>query len=252
MRSIALFSLIIIATFGGGGSLRAAETTPAPWPPRRGDLIVGFQATRGQGSDLNAFLNLGPATGWRDRADGWQTVADLSEELTTHFGAAWFGRRDLWFGALANRTNLKSEPVTACDPPRTFYLSRPAPTPGGSKPWAGLGDFVLGSAATFVGGQYDMLGTLKARPSGLAILTFEEIVAWQNGWTYWNPVDARGQQMAYRRFPGGIQQHFGQPGAGPVCLDIQRIEPGDEKGHVVFTVMVESTGKLSVGRGLLP
>ncbi|MBL9155231.1 MAG: hypothetical protein JNK37_22300 [Verrucomicrobiales bacterium] len=252
MRSIALFSLIIIATFGGDGSLRAAESTPAPWPPRRGDLIVGFQATRGVGSEVNLFLNLGAATGWRDGDGKWVAVAHLGAELTRHYGDGWFSRTDLWIGAIANRSNIKSDPVREGDPPRSFYLSRSAREPGASRPWTGLSEMALGSAATFLSGQYDMLATLEASGAGTATVRFSDVIRWQNGWTHWNPVDARGQQMAYRRFPGGIQQHFGQTAPGPVCLDIQRVEPGAEIGRVVFSLVIDSTGRLSVGRGPLP
>jgi hypothetical protein len=245
-------SLLLSFVLCLAGLAAPEDAGAAPWPPKRGDLIIGFQAARGLGSDYNVFYHLGPAHEWRDAPDGWREVGTIGEELSRYFGEGWFERTDLWCGAVANLSNLKSEPAKHGDPPRTFYLSRPAKEPGLSVPWSGLTEMALGSAATFISGQYEMLARRTATPGQAAVLAYTDVIDWQNGWTYWNPLDARGPLPAYRRFPGGIQQHFGQRGAGPVHLDIQRVEPGEEKGKVVFTIAIDSAGRLTIGRGPRP
>ncbi|MCB1079119.1 MAG: hypothetical protein KDM64_14960, partial [Verrucomicrobiae bacterium] len=92
--------------------------------------------------------------------------------------------------------------------------------------------------------------------SGVAEVLFTDVVNWQNGWTFWNPVDARGQQIAYRRFEGGLQNHFGQT-TGTVFLDVQRVTAVSEEagkpstqagtGTVVFYISLNQDGLIRIG-----
>jgi hypothetical protein len=42
-------------------TLGVTAATGAPWPPARGDLLLGVRATGGTGATTNVFYNLGPA-----------------------------------------------------------------------------------------------------------------------------------------------------------------------------------------------
>lgn len=224
-------------------------TLTGTWPPAPGDLILGFQAESGTGSNVNLFANLGPATDVRDNPS-LGTVAVLGNELSNTYGAGWFSRTDLYFGVIGNFSNApltgpSAGGTTDGDPTRTVYVSRPTASDGASLPFS-INGSGLGTAATILQGQYDMLATLAEGSNESATVSSAEPAKFANGWSARNPFIASGVQgAAYTVFGGGIQNTFGQ--GGPAKVDLQRLLPNSGSGSYVATVTIDSGGNVAIG-----
>jgi hypothetical protein len=224
-------------------------------PPVQGDLVLGFQAEGGLGSNINVFVNLGSATTLRDTPNGG-TLASIDAALDAAYGSDWFTRTDLFFGVIANFNNAPSSGPGAGaaangDPSSTVYVSERTAAPGGSTLRSGLTPSQLTTAATTHKGQIDMLSTVTFT-GAVGQVTSADPVKFANGWTAYNPFISAGVQGAgFTVFGGGIQNTFGQFGS-IVFLDIQRIVPTNTgasptvptpgTGVVIATVAITSTG----------
>ncbi len=206
----------------------------APFAFTDGDLILGFQAANGDGSSQNVFFNLGSGTGYRN--NGSQGVrGNIGATLSTTFGEDWYTRTNLYFGVVGNLRSLglpfSPNPPVDGDPNSTFYISKPAATPGAGFLYP-ANSFVpasLQSSSTKLGGMESMVVTLTAEADGSAVLDQStQTVQWENGWTKWNPFIAQpvepGQGAAFDLFNGGLQQNFGKGGSA-TYVDVQRILP---------------------------
>jgi hypothetical protein len=231
--------------------LGATAATAAPWPPAKGDLILGVRASGGTGSTTNVFFNLGPAHTLRDTPNPGTLLANLNTELTSAFGEDWATRNDLFFGIIANRNNapasgLGSAPAENGDPSRTIYASKGTGSANSTTSWA-FNTSALGVSATAIGGFMEAIDNIAA--NGNAVMTLTQganPVEWNNGWSEWNPVPGAGFSI----FTGGIQRAFGSaPGVSQVkMLDIHRV-PGDGTApSYVSTVYLSDEGDLWVGR----
>jgi hypothetical protein len=236
-----------------GFALSMTVASAAPWPPAKGDLILGVQATGGTGATSNVFFNLGPAHVLRDNPNPGGVLVNLDAELVAAFGDGWELRTDLYFGVFANRSNatpsgLGSVAPENGDPARTIYASKGVLTPGSAAPWTGYSTSSLGLAATAHSGQIEAIDDITANGNGVATLTQgANPVQWNNGWSKWNPTPG----AAFSIFTGGIQARFATlVAAAPVSqikmLDVFRI-PGDTGiGTYETTVYLTDSGDLSV------
>ncbi len=236
-----------------GFALSMTVASAAPWPPAKGDLILGVQATGGTGATSNVFFNLGPAHVLRDNPNPGGVLVNLDAELVAAFGDGWELRTDLYFGVFANRSNatpsgLGSVDPENGDPARTIYASKGVLTPGSAAPWTGYSTSSLGLAATAHSGQIEAIDDITANGNGVATLTQgENSVQWNNGWSKWNPTPG----AAFSIFTGGIQAQFATLVAdAPVSqikmLDVFRI-PGDTGiGTYETTIYLTDSGDLSV------
>jgi hypothetical protein len=231
--------------------LGATAATAAPWPPAKGDLILGVRATGGTGSTTNVFFNLGPAHTLRDNPNPGTLLANLNTELTSAFGEDWAARNDLYFGIIANRNNapasgLGSAPAENGDPSRTIYASKGTGSANSTVPWSFTSNS-LGVSATAIGGFMEAIDNVAA--NGNAVMTLTQggnPVEWNNSWSEWNPVPG----ASFSIFTGGIQRAFGSaPGVSQVkMLDIHRV-PGDgTASSYVSTVYLSDEGDLWVGK----
>ena len=104
----------------------AAQMTFTP-----GDIILGFQASGGDGSSSTYVYNLGAGTGFRD---GTTTglIATIATDLNSTFGTGWYTRTDVYWGIAGVRDQSAGGPNTVVngDPKATIYVSRIAATPG--------------------------------------------------------------------------------------------------------------------------
>ncbi len=232
-----------------GLALGATSAMSADWPPAKGDLVLGVQAISGTGSSTNVFLNLGPAHILRDATEG-EVFANLNEELTAAFGSDWATRSDLYFGAVANRSNgpasgLGSDPEFEGDPSRTIYASRGTDVPGGSTAWTGFVSSALGTAATELGGFIDAIDDIAGNANGVMTLSQgANPVQWHNSWSKLNPVPG----TAFSIFTGGIQRSFANElGSQPKMLDIYRIQGDNGVGSYVTTIFLTDEGDVLAG-----
>ena len=211
------------------GAAIAASNAMGAFTFTNGDLILGFQATGGQGSTQNVFFNLGsPITYRNNPAVG--LVGNINTTLTATYGANWYNRSDLWFGVIAN---LNQQPTSGIgsraqvdgDPSRTFYVSAPSATVASGALYE-VGTYAsasLGTAGTNLSGMEGFLPTLPNLADGAAVLDQAlNPVEWNNSWSKWNPFIAGGQSGSFGTFAGGIQQNFGKAGSN-TYVDLQRV-----------------------------
>jgi hypothetical protein len=207
-----------------------------------GDLILGFQATSGQGANQNVFFNLGAGTYHRDNpghalgdptsgnnpfgTTGQTTIGNIGATLTLVYGAGWYTRSDLWFGVVGNlnqqpNSGVGSRAAVDGDPSRTFYVSTPAATIAEGVLYA-QGTFTpssLGIGGGNLSGLEGILPGLNTEADGAAILSqATQPVEWNNSWSVWNPTPG----AAFGVFTGGIQQNFGKS-EDTTLVDLQRI-----------------------------
>lgn len=240
------------------GLLGLAATTQSQagdagtWPPAPGDLVLGFQATGGQGNTTNLFYNLGPGFGFRDTPNQ-AALGNLATQLAAVYGPSWFTRADLYFGVIANRSPFPTSGFGSVGPEngdssRTFYVSRASATnaPGTALPYAPLGSAQLGTAGTTLAGQVTMLSGLTADVGGVATLSDSDSVRWANGWTKWNPFLNGGQSIAYKQFGGGIQSSFNK--GGTVNVDLFRILGATGISSYITTISIDAAGDVSAAR----
>jgi len=240
-----------------------------------GNLLLGFQATGGQGASENVFVNLGPATTLRDNPNPG-TIATLNTVLTTVYGADWYTRADLWFGVVANlnsnpNSGVGSRPAVNGDPSRTLYISQPAATPKAAPliPPSTYTPTDLGIAGGNLRGMEQVLipttdgtgwnftngdplddGVPLAGTTGILNQTTQQhATAWNNSWTKWNPAPGAGFDI----FTGGIQQSFGKGGSA-TYVDIQRILSTNTGavptgvvggGSYITTIAISSSGMVT-------
>ncbi len=267
-------SILLAASLAVVPCTASADEAPVYFSFADGNLVLGFQATAGTGASQNVFFDLGPATAMRDNGNQG-VLGNIGETLTLVYGANWHTREDLWFGIIANlnsqpASGFGSRPAVDGDPSRTFYISAAAITPGAGAlvPAGTYSSTALGSAGTKFGGLENLLlgidngwnpndpdplarGLLvESDGSGILDQTLpQHNVAWQNGWTQWNPTPG----AAFEIFTGGIQQNF-SGSASQKHVDLQRIlitNTGANPtgvvggGTYVTTISVSSTGEIS-------
>lgn len=239
-----------------GLAFGASAATGAPWPPAKGDLLLGVQAAGGTGSTTNVFYNLGPAHALRETPNPAGVIVDLDTELTAAFGAGWATRTDLYFGVIGVKsknppTGLGADPPENGDPARTVYVSKGASAPGDSLPWTGFSSSALGTAANNHHGQVDADGpainhsSIVANGNNVATVTQSaNPVPWNNSWSTWNPfLNGVAQGSAYQVFGGGIQ---GQIGSGTTHVDLYRIPGTSGNGAYVTTISLAANGEITI------
>lgn len=211
-------------------SAMAVTSANAAFTISNGDLILGFQATANQGATQNVFFNLGNPIDYRDGNVASGSLGNINGTLTTVFGANWYSRSDVSFGAIANLNqqppgsgSLGTRAPVGGDPARTFYLSIPTNVGGGGMLYSastypsaslGLAGNALAGMETFL-----MNGALTQLADGAAILDqTTNPTEWNNSWTFHNPTPG----AAFGIFTGGIQQNFGK-GGSETLFDLQRV-----------------------------
>ncbi|HEX8312396.1 MAG TPA: PEP-CTERM sorting domain-containing protein [Chthoniobacteraceae bacterium] len=117
-KSLALLAAAISACAAAPAFAQNANFAP-------GDLIMGFQALGGTGSDQTVLTVLGNSAAFRDAQTNSISLTNIGSTLTTTFGNNWFERSDLRFGIVGVWSNSSlSTALQNGDPARTLYVSR--------------------------------------------------------------------------------------------------------------------------------
>lgn len=238
-------TLLKKALIGSTGLVLFSSSAMAAWTFSDADLVVGFQATGGQGSTTNLFFNLGSSYLFNQNAN-LGTVGNINDDLVATYGANWFSRTDLHFGVIANRSNLSTsfEPGTAgvSDPGRTFYLSVPTVDVGEANLRPQFGSSSLGTGGSNYAGLRTNLPTFTETAFGDGVAALNQAalpVQWNNSWSVWNPTPG----AAFGVFTGGIQQSFGAGGTERI-VDIQKMVASTPSKYV-GSVLIGSNGNIS-------
>jgi len=241
-------SLLRKAVIGSAGLALFSSSAMAAWTFGASDLVIGFQATGGQGSTTNLFFNIGDSYAFNTESTPYGVVGNINDDLVAAYGSNWSTRTDLYFGVMANRSNLTVgiEPGTPgeSDPGRTLYVSAPTLTIGGAPPRASFGSGTLGTTGTNFSGLKNVLATLTetVQGDGVAALTQAGQPSQfnNNGWSKWNPTPG----AAFGTLTGGIQQSFGKVGNDNI-VDIQRMVASTQSEYV-GSVIIGDNGLITV------
>ena len=201
-----------------------------------GDLLLGFQATAGDGSSSTYVYNLGAGTGFRSHTSTGQ-IANLKADLDTIFGEGWYGRNNIYWGIAGVRDPAGSGPNTVVngDPRAAIYLSKAASIPGTSTAWdlpassatsSPTTISVASSIATMQGGFLTITGETTVTPLNRRTPTAnsngrgtEQLTSDINSWDEFNPVAG----AAFGGYlTGGVQGQLGSANA-QTHLDLYRL-----------------------------
>lgn len=245
------------ALLGMTASALMTSAASAAFTFNNGDLILGFHATGSTGAQTNVYFNLGNPTSYRDGASN-PDLGNIGGTLTSVYGANWYDRDDLFFGAVANLSDkypigsgkFGAVGAVSGDPSLTLYASRPA---------AGSGQSVLFTGFTFedlvnpAKGITTLESTFASLGSGnldgtLLINASTHPTIWNSSWSAFN-----GPSYSFTALPG-IEQHFGNSG-DETYLDIQRIlsisngaDPAGPvgTGEYIATLVIGRDGSIGV------
>jgi len=218
-------SLFRSALLGLTATFALSSAASAAFIFNNGDLVLGFHATSGTGAQTNVYFNLGNPTSYRDGATA-ANLGNIAGTLASTFGANWYDRTDLYFGAVANLSDkyptgsgkLGAVGAVSGDPSLTIYASRPAVGSGQSVPYSG---FTFEDLVNPAKGITTLEGTFAALGAGNADGTL--LISAANNPTLWDSSWSAFNSSTYS-FTGlqNLEQHLGQTG-NQTYLDIQRI-----------------------------
>lgn len=199
-----------------GAAVIAPSVKAAPF--NQDDLLLGFHATGGVGGDQTYVFNLGSTVSFRDNGNqGF--IFNIGVDLSSIFGANWFTRTDLYWGA-AGATSAAPSGVFMGDPSRTAYVSRDATGVGQSTPWTGFTPASLGTGTndikSFQTSFSDPTSLPTANSGGRGIQYADGA---PNSWEFWNPQPGG---PSFTIFAGSIEGAFGT-GQPLAYLDLYRI-----------------------------
>jgi hypothetical protein len=217
-------AVIALAACAAMGTINANAATYAA-----GDLLMGFVAGGGQGSNQTLVVNLGSASSFRNNFDTGTTQLNfksIGTQLGAQFGNSWYDRTDLYISLFASTA---SDPIGDTlafgDPFRTIYASRSRLTPSSS---ATAFSIASNTAITTTSSQMvaasGTYSTAAADAFGVAIIP-DAANTLDN---YTKPAASN----SFTNLSGGIEQAFaagswgtmGPAGAVEAALDLQRLQ----------------------------
>lgn len=272
--------LLTLSTLAGfAGAAQAAPYTA-------GDLLLGFVAGGGTGSDQTLVVNLGLAAGFRDAFDAGTNklnFANIGSQLAIQFGADWYDHAadggpdgqpipDLYvslFGTTSASATLRT--LYNGDPARTLYVSQARSTPGtpgqaDSPGWTIQGSSDMTGSASIMVNVSVRYSNSNADAQTVAVIPDSEANTLDE---YTRPVTGN----SFLNFGGGIEQipgigsfgTVGDAGAVEVALDLYRLQARSDiagqyvqtaaNGEGVYkgTITISQSGAVSfIARGNAP
>lgn len=251
---------IVGATFG---ALTASAQTVTY---SQGDLLVGFRASGGTGSNTTFVYNIGSAVNFRDGVTSG-VLANVGSQLTATYGSDWFTRSDVSWGVIGVYSNGNPQLDTTVvngDPVSTIYASRAATDIGTSTAWGSGTAFTRAqvvSAATqvvsFAHTGTPVAGTFAFQNAASGTGGFGAFVdtSATNDWAQYTSVPAD-----FGLFTGGIEGTF-NTGTEYAYLDLYRIlstttgaDPVGTRGLGSYetTFSINAAGQISVATSAVP
>jgi len=229
-----------------------------------GDLLVGFRASGGVGSDTTFVYNLGSSVSYRDGLFSG-VRANVGTQLSATYGADWYTRSDVSWGVIGAVNNLNPQLDTTVvngDPGSTLYASKAATGIQTSTAWGSGTAFTRSqvvSAATQVvsfthtGSQVAgtfAFQTAAANTGGLG--AFVNTSATNDYANYTTP------SADFSLFTGGIEGTFGTS-TEFAYLDLYRVLASTSgasptgtvgRGSYETTFSINSAGQISVASAI--
>lgn len=253
MKKLTSIALLAIAGFGLIGTSALAQS---PLTYTAGDLLLGFRASGGTGSDKDYVVNIGQL-GTYTGATGAFAVSGLGNikaDLDATFGSTWSSRADVHWGVSGTNTNLPSGTV-AGEPARTLFATKAQSNPGtlnsvrwqrGTSTTQAIPAGKMVAAAnyfTYVNGdgitpQTSTVNSPKGRVQNKTDVN--SYASYMPGGTAANAGGAPGISYAY--FNPTIEGAFGS-GTSSI-LEMYRMQPGSGQGDLVGFFSLDGNGTL--------
>ena len=101
-------------------ALAVIDTTFSP-----NDVILGFRASAGNGTNTTFMVNVGSATTFRDASTNMLNIANIGSALSSAYDSNWYERTDLWAGFVSatNGQNVDNAGGVASASQTTDYNS---------------------------------------------------------------------------------------------------------------------------------
>ena len=137
MKSTKLLALVAAGAF----SLGTAQQSSAAFT--KGDLLLSFQATGGEGVTSTMVANLGTGYSYRDATSNISNIINIGANRSSVFGNDWYDRTDLYFNIIGNQAAgygpTNKGPVVNGDARNTIYVSRARTDSDATSytPWSG-------------------------------------------------------------------------------------------------------------------
>lgn len=232
-KSIAAMAALALCVTAANAATLVNGTTGA------GELFVGFHATSGIGSGLSVVIDLGSVSTLSSAAAGSTfNLGTYGQDLVNTFGATWYDRTDLSWGATAGVFS-----TATADPTNTVYGSAavasynpsalPTTTPyirGTNSTQAPIAQRILTSMATGAGGFTS--ATTGVTGSNVGLEGTNDAQSWKSWVIGGANVSGFGNTpFGYFNNPAGSAQNFEQAfSAGSIgngaegALDVYRLQ----------------------------
>jgi hypothetical protein len=237
---------------GSAVALCLAGNASAAWTFTDGDMMLGFHASAGAGFQSNVMFNLGSSVSIRDGViTGLR--GNINDDLVATYGANWFSRTDLTFGAIANRstgspTQSATFTVGQQDPNRIAYITRTATTPGSAADHPTITGSALGTILVGVSGLEARLSTETETANGDGAIIFSR----DEAQTQWDQISWSTKVPASGTSFGGLSNIGTAFGAGGTVryADIQRLGGSTSTipytNSTITTLAIDNLGNVSL------
>ena len=209
--------------------------------PAMNDLILGFRATANPGQTLDLEVDLGPVSQFYSAAAGSTIpLPKLAvQDLSATFGASWFTRPDLFWGAVATTGRAAGTPDSHA-PVGTLWATAPASAGTNALNRGSVFAQKQASAAIEAMLVSGALGTLNgatatANSTGAAVID-----ATQAG--SWTVQDLKTQGTSFGYFNPTVDSVATVPSGGQVVAQLFELQPGTGTGTLLGNLILTRTG----------
>lgn len=239
----------ILAASAAGAIFSMASASAAVVDYAYGDLLIGFTAASGQGSNQIVMVSLGSATALRDATSSDFSLTNIGSELSLTFGTNWYERTDLYWGAIGVYNTSPEGDSYLGDPDGTIYASRSRTSIATkSTAWNPSGEQ---QALSQIGPMQANFASQTASETNSSAAVFNTN---NNSWDKYNPPDVNAN-ISFQIFSStglGIEQKFGTGAYGSFfgnevegALDLYRVLY-NTSGAASYegTIVINSTGDI--------
>src|SRR4051812_7589226 len=209
------------------------------------DIILGFEATGGQGAALNLEVNLGPASRFLNATAPFTLtsldIGNISADLAATYGGTWFARTDLQWSIFGSTGTAAYNGFLSA----TTFVTKPKLTPATSTtPWPRGSNTTNSTASQDI---QTVIGGLNGRTS-TTNSNFGALVPSGDGNSYTSRVSENGGTTSFSAYGPTVEGNFGNGTANSV-LDfyaVQRASGADvgTASQLLGTVKLDNNGNV--------
>jgi len=258
MRNILTSAILACA----GMAALSTEAPAATVTAGVNDIILGFEATGGQGVALNLEVDLGPASQFLSGTSKTFTavqIGNIAADLAATYGNTWFSRADLQWSVFGSTGPSAYQGFLSA----TTFVTKPETTPGlQTTPWPRGSNTTNSTASQDI---QSVIAGLNGRTS-TANTNFGSLVTASDGNSYTSHVSQSGGTVSFTAYGPTVEGNFGAGTAGSI-LDLYAVQRAsgaavgtdsqflgtvklDNNGNVIFTAVPEPTSTVALMTGV--